>query len=300
MGVRPLALALILLAFSAAHAHAGYVPGGETPGACRGEAFTDTIGTLADDIVPGAGKPQRVYGLTGTDWLLGSDTRAACLFGGQGDDVLTLGKGGGIALGEDGADWLTGSTLDDALSGGNGPDTMNGGTGGDVLRGGRGVDGFDGGEGNDLLDSADGRPELVVCGAGDDTAVADGVDVLMGCEKRSGVGKLLRRKHLEFEEGKARTIFRLRFVVPETAGAGEYKILLAAPGCWEGLREAAAWGAVRAGQVTRIGMRPVPKGGWCAGPHAGAIVRARSCPEGRTCVTPRPVEPLAILSFLVK
>ena len=298
MGVRPLATALILLALSAATAHAGYVPGGETPGACNGPFFSDTIGTLEDDIVPGAGKPQRVYGLTGTDWLLGSDTRAACLFGGQGDDVLTLGKGGGVALGEDGADWLTGSTMDDALSGGNGPDTLQGGAGSDVLRGGRGVDGFDAGAGNDLLDSADGRPELVVCGDGDDTAVADGVDVLMGCEKRGGVGKLLRRKHLSAESGGKRTTFRLRFVGPEAAGAGEYKILLAGPSCWKGLREVTAWGAVRTGQVTNLGMRP-PEGGWCAGPYAGAIVRARPCPEGRTCATPRPVEPLAILSFLV-
>ncbi len=299
MGVRPLTLALTLLALSAAPASAGYVPGGDLPGACQGEVFTDTIGTLTDDIVPGAGKPQRVYGLTGTDWLLGSDTRAACLFGGQGDDILTLGKGGGVALGEDGADWLTGSTKDDALSGGEGPDTMHGGGGADVLRGGRAIDGFDGGEGNDLLDSADGRPELVVCGAGEDTAMADGADVLMGCEKRSGVGKLLRRKQLVDHEGGARSVFRLRFVVPEAAGAGEYKVLLAGPSCWDGLREAAGWGAVRTGQVTRLGMRP-PTGGWCKGPYAGTIVRARPCPEGRTCATPRPVEPLAILSFLVK
>ena len=297
--MRPLAIAITLLAVSAVPAEAGYVPGGELPGACRGEVFADTIGTLADDIVPGAGEPQRVYGLTGTDWLLGSDTRAACLFGGQGDDMLTLGKGGGVALGEDGADWLTGSTKDDGLSGGEGPDTLHGGAGGDVLRGGRGIDGFDAGDGPDVLDSADGRPELVVCGAGDDTAMADGADVLVGCEKRTGVGRLLRRKRLADEEGGARTVFRMRFVVPEAAGPAGYKVLLAGPPCWEGLREAAAWGAVRTGQVTRLGMRP-PARGWCAGPYAGTIVRARPCPQGRTCVTPRPVEPLAIFSFLVR
>lgn len=290
---------LLFTLLLAAPAQAGYVPGGELPGACRGEMFTDTVGTLGGDIVPGAGRPQRVYGLTGPDWLLGSDSRAACLFGGQGDDVLTLGRGGGVALGEDGADWLTGSVLDDALSGGDGQDTMNGGAGADVLRGGRGVDGYDGGPGDDLLDAADGRPELVVCGDGDDTAVADGADVLMGCEKRSGVGRLLRRKRLLNDEGTRRSIFRMRLVVPEAAGAGEWKVLLAGPSCWEGLREAAALGAVREGQRTRLGLRP-PKGGWCAGPYAGAIVRARPCPEGRTCATPRPVEPLAILSFLVR
>lgn len=297
MGVRRLVLLLFLLL--ATPAQAGYVPGGEVPGACKGDAFTDTIGTLAGDVVPAAGRPQRVYGLTGADWLVGSNTRAACLFGGQGDDVLTLGKGGGVALGEDGADWLIGSTLDDALSGGPGPDTMHGAAGADVLRGGRGVDGYDGGAGDDLLDSADGRPELVVCGPGEDTAVADGADVLMGCERRGGVGKLLRRKHLDREQGRKRTIFRMRLVVPEAARAGEYKVLLAGPSCWEGLREVAALGKVRRGQVTRLGMRP-PKGGWCTGPYAGTIVRARPCPGGRVCTTPRPVEPLAILSFLVR
>jgi hypothetical protein len=297
--MRLLAVLLLLLALPAATARAGYVPGGDLPGACQGPHFTDAIGTLEDDVVSGIGKPQRLFGLTGGDTLIGSATRAVCLFGGQGDDVLALGDGGGVALGEDGADWLRGSKMDDALSGGNGPDTLTAEAGADVLRGGRGIDGFYGGDGDDLVDSADGRPELVVCGDGDDTAVADGADVLMGCEKRGGVGKLLRRKHLERERGGKRDVFRLRFVVPEAAAGGEYKVLLAGPSCWEGLREAATWGAVRRGQVTRVGMRP-PEGGWCAGPYAGTLVRARQCPEGRTCAMPRPVEPLAVLSFLVK
>jgi hypothetical protein len=299
--VRPLAISLTLLAFCAltATAQAGYVPGQDVPGACKGDFFTDRIGTPADDAVPASGKAQRVYGLTGTDWMVGSDTRATCLFGGQGDDVLTLGKGGGIALGEDGADLLNGSSKDDALSGGEGPDIMTGGAGNDALRGGRGIDGFDGGDGDDLLDSADGRPELVVCGGGTDTAVADGADVLVGCERRGGVGKLLRRKHLLSENGGQWSIFRMRFVAPEAASAGQYRILLAGPSCWEGLRQAAALGDVRTGQVTRLGMRP-PEGGWCAGPYAGTLVRERPCPPDRTCVAPRPVEPLAILSFRVK
>jgi Ca2+-binding RTX toxin-like protein len=295
---RPLTVLFVLLALPAS-AHAGYIPGGETPGACRGAVFTDALGTLKNDVVGANGKPQRVYGLTGADWLVGSPTRATCLFGGQGDDVLTIGTGGGVALGEDGADLLTGSALDDALAGGAGPDTMSGGAGADVLRGGTGVDAFDGGPGDDLLDSADRRPELVVCGEGEDTAVADGSDVLVGCEKRGGVGKLLRRKHLLAETGGKRSIFRMRFVAPEAAGEGEYRILLAGPGCWDGLREAARLGAVRAGQETRLGMRP-PAGGWCKGPFAGTLVRAVPCPQQRVCAVPRPVEPLAVLGFEVK
>jgi hypothetical protein len=91
----------------------------------------------------------------------------------------------------------------------------------------------------------------------------------------------------------------MRFVAPAAATAGEYRILLAGPGCWDGLREAARLGAVRRGQVTRLGMRP-PAGGWCRGPFAGTLVRAIPCPSGRTCGVPRPVEPLAVLSFLVR
>jgi Ca2+-binding RTX toxin-like protein len=294
---RPLAIVFVLLALPAS-AEAGFIPGGATPGACQGGLFSDAVGTLNDDVVGANGKPQRVYGLTGADWLVGSATRATCLFGGQGDDVLTIGKGGGVALGEDGADLLTGSGLDDALSGGPGPDTMAGGAGADVLRGGTGIDGFDGGPGDDLLDSADRRPELVVCGAGNDTAVADGADVLVGCEKRGGVGKLLRHKHLLDEQGGRQSIFRMRFVAPAAAGDGEYRVLLAGPGCWEGLREAASLGAVTAGQETRLGMRP-PEGGWCKGSFAGTLVRFPACPEGRACAVPRPVEPLAVLGFTV-
>lgn len=294
-------LALVLLALVPAAAQAGYRPGDLPPGACQGNLFKDVVGTPAGDKVTGGGAAVRVYGLTGDDWLVAPPTRAACLFGGQGDDVLDLAPAGGIAFGEDGADVLLGSAKDDALAGGDGPDVLTGRAGADILRGGRGVDGFDGGDGDDLLESQDGRPELVVCGAGADTAIADGIDVLMGCEKRQGTGKLLRHKRLEREVGTRRDAFRVRFVVPQDAGAGAYQVLLAGPGCWEGLRVAAsvpATGAVRAGQKTRFGLQP-PAGGWCAGAYAGTLVRVPPCPDGRRCGVPRPPEPIAYVTFRV-
>jgi Ca2+-binding RTX toxin-like protein len=101
-----------VLTFAPSLAAAGYLPGGAAPGACSGGRWADRIGTLGVDLLAGAAAPQRLYGLTGDDWMAGAADRPSCLFGGQGDDMLSLGAGGGIALGEVGADVLLGSELD--------------------------------------------------------------------------------------------------------------------------------------------------------------------------------------------
>jgi hypothetical protein len=282
-------------------ASAGFQPGGATPGACAGSAFADAVGSPAADFVA-AGAAQRLYGLTGNDWIGGSAERPSCLFGGQGDDMLALGAGGGVAFGELGADVLAGSDGDDALSGGEGPDVMDGRGGGDVIRGGPGLDALRGGAGDDVLDSADGRGELVDCGDGADTALADAVDVVVSCERGRQSGPRLRLKRLLRERGGPRTIFRMRFVVPADAGPGGYRVLVAGR-CDRELREAAllpaAGARVRAGQVTRLGLRP-PAGGWCQGAYGGTIVRTLPCPQGRTCPVARPPEPIALLAFEVR
>ena len=212
-----LALAAVLLALTAATAHAGgYVPGGETPGACRGPAFTDVVLTAAGDqrAASIAAVPQRLYGLSGSDWLSGSAALPSCLFGGQGDDLLMLGAAGGVALGEVGRDVLIGSPGPDALSGGDGGDTMAGLGGIDVLRGGRAIDAYSGGEGADVLDSHDGRRELVDCGPGQDTVQADGFDALIGCERGQIAGARLPQRTAKDA--------RVRFVAPLD---GEYRLL---------------------------------------------------------------------------
>jgi Ca2+-binding RTX toxin-like protein len=95
----------------------------------------------------------------------------------------------------DGADSLTGSSLDnqmygmrgndtirglggnDTLDGGAGNDSLDGGEGNDTLNGGAGNDSLDGGSGNDSLDGGAGNDTLAG-GAGDDTLVGGaGVDV---------------------------------------------------------------------------------------------------------------------------
>src|SRR5215216_3988921 len=118
MGVRPVFAAVIAALVVASPAGAASVrPGEPPPGACNHNLFSDRVGTGGVDVISGDPQPLRIYGLTGSDWLTGSETRASCLFGGQGDDVLVLNDGGGIAYGESGDDVLQGSTKDDALSG---------------------------------------------------------------------------------------------------------------------------------------------------------------------------------------
>lgn len=249
------------------------------------------IATLDGDIVGGQEKPQRIYGLTGDDWLIGSQTRASCIFGGGGNDVITMGAGGGVGLGERGHDVLTGHWRSDALSGGNGDDILLGLGSADILQAGKGTDLLDGGQGDDILHSLDGRPELVNCGSGVDVVLADGRDALLGCERQEIRGKRLRqRKVVRRGAGTA----RLRFRIPRTAATGRWRVYL--HDCDGTLREAARLPRVRKGRRVSIGLTP-PAGGWCPGDQTGAIVRARPCPENRTCAAPPPPVPWAQLRF---
>jgi Ca2+-binding RTX toxin-like protein len=69
------------------------------------------------------------------------------------------------------------------LSGGDGNDSLEGGSGDDVLRGNKGVDTHSGGAGDDLIDSRGDKPDVVACGIGDDTVIADAADsVAADCE----------------------------------------------------------------------------------------------------------------------
>jgi Ca2+-binding RTX toxin-like protein len=64
------------------------------------------------------------------------------------------------------------------LSGGDGNDSLEGGSGNDTLRGNKGVDTHAGGAGDDLIDVRGDRGDVVLCGEGNDTVMADGSDVL--------------------------------------------------------------------------------------------------------------------------
>ncbi len=108
------------------------------------------VGGLGFEIVAAGG---------GNDTVDGSGAPTSInIYGGAGDDTLTLGSAGGYLFGQGNADTLNGSTGADILIGGAGADILNGGGGDDVLY----VDAadgnnFDGGSGFDyaVVDTAD-------------------------------------------------------------------------------------------------------------------------------------------------
>jgi Ca2+-binding RTX toxin-like protein len=120
------------------------------PGACANRF----VGASGPDRVRGTAAGDRLVGMGGDDTLLG--------FAGQ--DCLVGGPGG------------------DGLFGDRGVDRVLGGSGNDVLKGGTGQDLLRGGAGDDVIKAADGQSDLVSCGSGRDSVVADRRDVLQGCE----------------------------------------------------------------------------------------------------------------------
>jgi ABC-type nitrate/sulfonate/bicarbonate transport system substrate-binding protein len=82
------------------------------------------------------------------------------------------------------ADRLLGTYGDDVINGLAGNDRINGREGNDRLTGAAGKDQILGGPGNDTIFAKDGVADVVNCGSGKDTAVADKKDRVSGCEKR--------------------------------------------------------------------------------------------------------------------
>lgn len=70
----------------------------------------------------------------------------------------------------------------DTVLGGAGPDYVDGGSGNDSLNPGGGSDAVHGGEGNDAISVQDGVADVVDCGAGTDSVIADRSDALSNCE----------------------------------------------------------------------------------------------------------------------
>jgi chitodextrinase len=122
------------------------------------------LGTAAGDTLLGRGGNDRLEGFAGGD----------CLFGLAGRDVLRGGSGDDRLFGGAGRDRLYGGRGSDRLSGGSGNDRLSGGTGRDRLLG---------GTGRDVIDARDGRPDIVDCGRGRDTARVDPYDRVRHCEK---------------------------------------------------------------------------------------------------------------------
>lgn len=297
---------------------AGY-PTTDPPPLCSGSAFSDLIGTAEDDRLAAGDRPQRLWGLSGSDDLAGSGRRASCLFGGRGGDRTRLGDGGGAAYGEEGPDRVLGTALDDVLSGAAGADVLVGSAGADTLLGGRGRDVVVGGAGDDAINpgdgvdavvagpgeddimTVDGRGEIVDCGPGSDRLVADRADLVVGCESVERAGGALPTLAVHPSPAASRDIVRFRAPVPRAAPDGAYRVIATA-GCAPGT-ELVRLRAVGRPRTVRVGLRP-PAGRWCASHVSAMLVLERRC--GRRCSArlraagddaARPAEPLARLRF---
>jgi Putative metal-binding motif/RTX calcium-binding nonapeptide repeat (4 copies) len=71
----------------------------------------------------------------------------------------------------------------DRLTGGSGGDVLAGGDGNDILNGRGGVDDYFGEGGDDTIEARDGAAERISCGAGNDQALNDFIDIIAECER---------------------------------------------------------------------------------------------------------------------
>jgi Ca2+-binding RTX toxin-like protein len=128
-----------------------------------------------------------IYGFDGND-TISSNTRSIpvyglggagndLLVGGDEEDIFTGGGGKDRLEGNGGNDRLNGFTGNDVLIGGSGDDRLYGGDGNDILIGGFGADQFRGEEGDDQFFARDNVADILLGGAGNDTAQADALDL---------------------------------------------------------------------------------------------------------------------------
>jgi hypothetical protein len=165
------------------------IDGGPGDDELDGFAGDDAIdGGAGDDVLSGQGETDDIRGGTGFDTIdfSGAATNVTVTL----DDVPGDGPAGdGDNIHSDVED-IFGTVGNDVITGSPGGNIIDGGGGDDVLNGGGGVDILRGGDGNDALLSRDGLAELVECGEGADSLVADDVDVSDGCESEQRSGAL--------------------------------------------------------------------------------------------------------------
>jgi Ca2+-binding RTX toxin-like protein len=135
-----------------------------------------------DDVVEFPVGADDVHGGTGTDTVVYSSAAPVSV---TLDDVTNDGAAGG-PMSDIRADVenLTGGAEEDTFVGSDADNVLSGGSGQDVLEGGKGKDTLRGGDGSDSILARDGEADTVDCGAGEDSVVADALDVVAGnCEK---------------------------------------------------------------------------------------------------------------------
>jgi Ca2+-binding RTX toxin-like protein len=140
-------------------------------------------GAGADTFNGGTGNDVADYSLRSDPVMVTLDDSAGDGAAGEGDDVRTDvedvfgGSGGDLLVGNPVSNLFAGGPGADRLSGGSGIDLLFGESGPDSLDGGADDDLFDAGADDDRLETRDGTPESdIVCGSGQDFAVADAND----------------------------------------------------------------------------------------------------------------------------
>lgn len=118
-------------------------------------------GGSGDDVLHGSFEKDTLLGGRGTDGLRGA---------GGVDRLLARGYG------------LTTDRTADRLRGGRGSDLLMGSGGRNLIVPGPGVDKVSAGEGRDIVYARDDSIEQIHCGAGEDSAVTDGIDYPLACE----------------------------------------------------------------------------------------------------------------------
>lgn len=114
----------------------------------------------------------------------GTNTNAAAINGVEHLEVTTLRQAGdtwqgGAFPGSQNVRTLSGN---DRIIGGTADDVLNGGVGDDSITGGPGEDVLIGGTGNDTIAARDAVADVIDCGDGADSVVADLIDSVTGCE----------------------------------------------------------------------------------------------------------------------
>jgi RTX calcium-binding nonapeptide repeat (4 copies) len=180
------ALAVSLAVPSPAHAapNKSTETAGVAGGVLTATSGTNTVDTLALSsgfggvIVSETTSPSGTLG-TGCSAL--TTTSAYCV-GASSASIQALDLNDSIQNGSTLPATLDGGTGDDTITGGDPSEAVLGGDGNDVLNAGGGQDRVDGGAGDDRIDARDGLVDVVDCGIGTDTVVADRGDAVTNCE----------------------------------------------------------------------------------------------------------------------
>src|SRR4051794_15230921 len=225
-----IALACLLLSLGALPAHGDVLTGTDGADVLSGGNGDDTLDGLGgDDRLSGGGGNDTLDGGSGADDMAGGPRRDAVSYAQHAgvtvslDDLAHDGATGELDNAQTDIEDGFGSPGNDDLRGNAGANTLDGGAGDDRLTGGGGADALFGGEGADRLDSRDGAADMLDCGNGEDIALVDERDTLVGCEvvDRRAASPLadgtVRNHWLAFSDYTKGTLLLVRDVGPANA-----------------------------------------------------------------------------------